>query len=1106
MPSLPKNLKCSRIAILILIASSIVSSLAISKHIANDIYKTQPTFVESKDRREKGAAFFVPAITIVKSAPVINGSDCGAIPFTYTITNESTNSESLINVVITDTDLGGVIAGPNASDFSGDVDDIGVLQPGETWTFNFNYPITQDDLENGSFGERPANVVADVQGQGIQVTDISHPSDASEDGPTIVDISNCQSSSIGLLKTSITVDLDSDTCFENIYYTLQVVNLGTLNLQNVVLTDNLLGGVVPGPIPGDDIGDDGILSPGETWEYQALYSADLLASGTIDNQAEVNSETLQGVPVSDLSDDDSFFEDETTPSPYDEVCTGSFARMGLIKEASPLDLNGDGCPETIEYTFTLQNVAQVDITDIVLTDELLGGEITNRTDNNQGDNILGADEVWTYQAQYSVTAVDLSNGAVTNQAVVTGRIPGFQFLLFDNSDNDNFNENDSTAEQMEGYCALPDIGLIKGPGSSDFLVDLDGDGCLESIHYEFTVANTGGIDLDRVILNDPLLGGDITGPVPSSDANSDGVLSVGESWTYEAFYPLTQADLDAGSVDNQASVTAMEVGTTNQHSDLSDNTNFEEDRPTTATTTGGSICVAEANIGLIKTVPLGNLLDLDSDGCPETLRYEFIVENTGAIDLEQIVVTDPNLNTSITGPATDIGNDNVLSIGEIWTFEADYPITAQNTTDGFVQNQAEVTAVDTFFGNTISDLSDHTDNDQDRETVTNFVGTVCFAAPEIGLIKAAPLGSLEDLDNDGCSENIRYTFTIRNTGAIPLEQIVLTDLLLGPNPIDGPLPGSDLNADSVLSPNETWTYQSLYPITEQDIQDTFVTNQANVMAFEQGTTNSVTDASDDNSFDENDETITSVVGACAAEARINITKNATPVDADGDGCPETIQYSFLVGNMGAIDLFQVVVDDPIISNAINGPLNGTDTSGDGILSTTETWLYEATYTITQTDFDEGAVTNQAQVSALEIISNNIVEGVSEQVITSFVDVCEEPVDPTDPTDPVEPIDSNFEIFNGITPNGDGINDFFEIRGIENYPNNLLQVFNRWGVLVYEAEGYGVGNSIFTGQSEGRATIAKERALPTGTYFYSLTFIGNNPGQEVYSGYMYISRD
>ena len=43
-------------------------------------------------------------------------------------------------------------------------------------------------------------------------------------------------------------------------------------------------------------------------------------------------------------------------------------------------------------------------------------------------------------------------------------------------------------------------------------------------------------------------------------------------------------------------------------------------------------------------------------------------------------------------------------------------------------------------------------------------------------------------------------------------------------------------------------------------------------------------------------------------------------------------------------------------------------------------------------------------------------------------------------------DDDLEIFNALSPNGDGTNDVFTIRNIENFPENELQIFNRWGVI------------------------------------------------------------
>jgi gliding motility-associated-like protein len=43
--------------------------------------------------------------------------------------------------------------------------------------------------------------------------------------------------------------------------------------------------------------------------------------------------------------------------------------------------------------------------------------------------------------------------------------------------------------------------------------------------------------------------------------------------------------------------------------------------------------------------------------------------------------------------------------------------------------------------------------------------------------------------------------------------------------------------------------------------------------------------------------------------------------------------------------------------------------------------------------------------------------------------------------------------NAFTPNNDGYNDFFEIKGIQDFPDNEITIFNRWGLVVYSTENY-----------------------------------------------------
>ena len=81
--------------------------------------------------------------------------------------------------------------------------------------------------------------------------------------------------------------------------------------------------------------------------------------------------------------------------------------------------------------------------------------------------------------------------------------------------------------------------------------------------------------------------------------------------------------------------------------------------------------------------------------------------------------------------------------------------------------------------------------------------------------------------------------------------------------------------------------------------------------------------------------------------------------------------------------------------------------------------------------------------------------------------------------------------NGITPNGDGANDALEIPCLDNdnFPNNHIAIFNRWGDKVYEKTGYG---------NDWQGTY-KSKQLPGGTYFYILEIEpGSTPLQDFFT--------
>src|SRR5690606_17875985 len=85
-----------------------------------------------------------------------------------------------------------------------------------------------------------------------------------------------------------------------------------------------------------------------------------------------------------------------------------------------------------------------------------------------------------------------------------------------------------------------------------------------------------------------------------------------------------------------------------------------------------------------------------------------------------------------------------------------------------------------------------------------------------------------------------------------------------------------------------------------------------------------------------------------------------------------------------------------------------------------------------------------------------------------------------------------EIPNGFTPNGDGLNDRFVIRGLEFYPENRLLIFNRWGNEVYNVTAY---QNDWDGASLGE-----------GTYYYIFELRLNSGHWQTFKGFVTIVRN
>ena len=99
------------------------------------------------------------------------------------------------------------------------------------------------------------------------------------------------------------------------------------------------------------------------------------------------------------------------------------------------------------------------------------------------------------------------------------------------------------------------------------------------------------------------------------------------------------------------------------------------------------------------------------------------------------------------------------------------------------------------------------------------------------------------------------------------------------------------------------------------------------------------------------------------------------------------------------------------------------------------------------------------------------------------------------------------VYNSITIDGNDLNDHFVIKNIEFFPENTVEIYNRFGQLVYHTAKYGINENYFYGEANAGEVFQKSKKLPTGSYFYVINFKKNNSsGNNLQKGFLYISNN
>jgi hypothetical protein len=271
-----------------------------------------------------------------------------------------------------------------------------------------------------------------------------------------------------------------------------------VNLTDIVVMDDILGIITN--LIGGDTNNDGILQPGEVWTYTATGTATAGQYANIGNVTGYYNEA----PV---TDDD--------PSHY----YGANSSVNIKKYTNGEDADDPTGPfipigSEVTWTYNVTNPGNVNLTDIVVMDDILG-IISNLVDGDtNNDGILQPGEVWTYTATGTATAGQYANiGNVTgyyNEAPVTDEDPSHYYGSSGEIDIEKYVWNGTGWE---------DADTVTGPSLSS-----------GPVQFKIIVTNIGNVELTNIVVTDNKYG-----PV----ALTTTTLGVGAST--EAEYNMTWA-------------------------------------------------------------------------------------------------------------------------------------------------------------------------------------------------------------------------------------------------------------------------------------------------------------------------------------------------------------------------------------------------------------------------------------------------------------------------------------------------------------------------------------------------------------------------------------
>jgi large repetitive protein len=773
------------------------------------------------------------------------------------------------------------------------------LLPGESLECTGSYSVTQADLDAGEVTNTAAVTSADVP----------------TPGPTAETSETVPAARNPLLEVTKTPSITTNAgAGDVITYTYAIRNAGNVTLTAVTPADahTSSAGTAPLTIAGDTLSDvaptgdstdggvDGVwdtLAPGDTATFTSGYAVtqdDVDAGGALTNTLTVTATGPNGltVPPADAT---------ASVAVADPVASIAVQKVADTSGLSSPPLAG----EVLSYTITVENTGNVSLLEPGLADTLadangIARPLTSGPDFTGGDSntnlFLDVGEVWTYAATVRLTQAILDSGGVSNTVVantstrtgtpVTGTNP----------------PTITTFDRQPALAAVKSSSFAPGPDGRPSVGDV--------ITYAYTVTNTGNVTILDITL--PETGFTGAGPAPVPAAVSGGVsvggngslpdLRPGDAITYAASYTLRQADVDAGSVTNQATAR----GTDPAGAPVTDPTGGTagDDIPTVTT------LPRQPALALTKALAAGSGPTFDAVG--QVLNYTFAVRNAGNVTITAaITIADPLITGPVTCPAPP------LAPGATITCTASYTVTQDDLDAGQIVNTATA--------------SDGTTTSPPANLTVDAVQAAVLTATKV----ATPISPAQFVTG----AVVTYIYTVTNEGNVRVTApIAISDNLI---------PAANLTCDPVpaggLAPLDTLTCTGTYTVTADDVDLGSVTNVATAT----GTTTTAGPVTS--------PPVSETVPDNAAPA-LTTTKDAAAGSAFA-AAGDQITYDFTVTNTGTRAFAQPVT---IIDDRIATPITCfTPTATDPDFAAGEVATCSGIYTVTQADIDAGQVVNNA---------------------------------------------------------------------------------------------------------------------------------------------------